>query len=489
MHQTYLAFDLGAESGRGVLADFNGEKITLREVGRFSTSRKINVADFDGVHRWDFSVIAAEMSSILYRCESEAAGPLSGTAVDTWGVDFGLLDSAGNLLENPVWYRDHSHGEAMLLVLSGIPGEALWEQSGIQLMPFNTLFQLAARKKHNPELLERAESLLFMPDLLASTLMQSQLRSSELTIASTSQMLNPRTHQWNTDLISALSLPTQMLQPIVSPGTKGGMTKNGTPVYAAARHDTASAVAAVPAGDDTTWAFISSGTWSLVGVERTVPELSLEAFALGLSNEIGIEGRTRLLKNIMGLWLVQECRRSLMSGGENYAYEHLTALAGAAPPNGPLIDAANQRFLAPDDMPAEIRAACIESGQRPPETVGELIRCCLDSLALAYRKTLADIERLLDIKFDVIHVVGGGSKNAVLNRLTADACGIPVIAGPDEATAAGNALSQLVGSGAVNGWVEARTVCRNSFTPVTFYPQPSAQSFWLEREEVIKNFS
>jgi rhamnulokinase len=482
MQETYLAFDLGAESGRGILAEFDGDKIKLDDGKRFSTAGSITEANRDGVHRWDISRIAAEMAEVLQASEAESAKPLAGVAIDTWGVDFGLVSGRGSLLENPVWYRDHSHNRAMAETLTRISKEDLWKRSGIQLLPFNTLFQLVARRSRDAGLLERAQKLLFMPDLLSDNLITGSLSASELTIASTSQMLDPLTHQWNVDLLSAVDLPTHMLQPIVSPATTAGHTAAGTPVYFAPGHDTASAVAAVPADYRKNWAYISSGTWSLVGVERKRPELSLRAFELGLSNEIGVEGVTRLLKNIMGLWLVQESRRSLLKQGQTYGYEELTALASAAPCDGPIINAADQRFLAPSDMPAEIRQSCAETGQVAPATVGELIRCSLDSLALAYRTTLRDLERLLNIRFDVLHIVGGGSKNEFLNQLAADACGIPVIAGPSEATAAGNVLSQLVASGAVANWAEARQVCLRSFAPQTYLPSPGSAQEWLERE-------
>jgi rhamnulokinase len=482
MKESFLAFDLGGESGRGIVAEFDGSVINLNEAGRFATAVDPGSNACDKVARWDYTHISREMHQILEACEVGAEPRLSGMAINTWGVDFGLIDEDENLMEHPVWYRDASHAKAMSETLKEISGEELWNKSGIQLLPFNTIFQLIAINHRSPQTLAKAMRLLFMPDLLAKGMIDRPVRNSELTIASTSQLLNPRTKEWNYPLLSQFGLPSHIFQPIVEPGTRFGETKRGTPVFAATGHDTAGAVAAVPADQSTKWAYISSGTWSLVGVEREEPELSLKAFQLGLSNEIGIRGTTRLLKNIMGLWLVQECRRSFIRDGITHSYAELTAMAEASPSGGPLIDAAHHRFIAPENMPAEIRAACIESGYPAPETIGAIIRCALDSLALAYRRTLSNISELLDVQFDVLHIVGGGSKNAFLNQLTADTCGITVVAGPDEATAAGNILSQLVATGAVSDWVEARQVSRRSFQPVYFHPRPGSRKYWDEQE-------
>jgi rhamnulokinase len=487
MHETYLAFDLGAESGRGIIAEFDGTTIKLNQGQRFSTAGNVGIPDTDGIHRWDLPRIIDTMSTILRSAEADVKGGLAGTAVDTWGVDYGLLNQQGELLENPVWYRDHSHKDAMQAVLEIVCKEDLWKLTGTQLLPFNTLFQLAARQAHSPELLIQASKMLFMPDLLSSMLLGDPLSATEMTIASTSQMLDPISRTWNTKLLSKLGLPTQMLQPLVCPGLEAGRTLSGTPVFFVAGHDTASAIAAVPADSATNWAYLSSGTWSLLGVERSAPVLTEEAFNLGFSNEIGVEGTTRLLKNIMGLWLVQECRRSLLKTDREYSYVELTTLAKEAPSNGSLIDAADQRFLSPCDMPTEIRNSCIESGQTAPSTVGELIRCTLDSLAIAYRRTLQDMEHLLDMQFDVLHIVGGGVNNEFLNQITADACGIPVVAGPSEATAAGNILCQLVASGALCSWADVRTVSRQSFVPKTYVPQAGAEDQWMKRDSEFRS--
>ena len=466
--QRYLALDLGAESGRGILAHFDGDRLTMEEVGRFATGQGEGDLGPDGVRHWDIDRIGTEVESLLAKAET-MAGTLHGVGVDTWGVDFGLLDARGNLLEAPVHYRDERHPIAMADVHGLLDTAEIWALTGIQFMPFNTLYQLYARQKRAPGLLDKAANLLMMPDLLHHRLTAGRSLKGEITNASTTQIVNPRTRDWEPSLLTKLGLPSHFLGEIVPAGSKLGVTESGVPVYAPGTHDTASAVAATPAAPGTRWAFLSSGTWSLLGVELPEPNLSQQAFQDGFSNELGVGNTVRFLKNIMGLWLVQECRRSLArTEGKEFSYPELAALAEAAPEGGPIIDATAHRFLAPPDMAAEIRAACRESGLPAPEGVGPLIRCCLDSLADAYRQAIGELERMLSTKFDVLHIVGGGSQNRLLNQLTANACGIPVIAGPSEATAIGNVLGQFVASGAVTDWQQARTVARLSFPTETF---------------------
>lgn len=469
----FLAFDLGAESGRGVLATFDDGRLTLSEPGRFVTNRGDEDRGKDHVRRWDFERIWSEMSGIL-----ETAGPIDGVGVDSWGVDFGLLDANGQLMEAPVQYRDESHPPAMQDALDTVPRESIWEATGIQFMPFNTVYQLLARYWRQPEMLEEAERLLLIPDLLHNRLTGGRSRCVETTNASTTQLLNPLTRRWNHTILEELGLPSQFLGEIVEAGGRIGETDGGVPVYAPATHDTGSAVVAVPGEAKRPWAFLSSGTWSLLGVERRTPLITDDALEQGFSNEAGVAGTTRLLTNIMGLWLVQECRRSLKKAGHDHTYEELSALAAAAPGGGPVIDASSTDFLAPVDMPDAIRTACVRTGQSPPDGSGALIRCCLESLALAYKRKLAALERLQGRRLAVLHIVGGGSRNRLLNQWTADACGIPVIAGPAEATAAGNALAQMVAAGAIPSWEAARDVSRRSFDVETFEPDPRAASRW-----------
>ena len=475
----YLAFDLGAESGRGVLGSYDGERLTLSEVGRFPTTRGAADIGTDGVRRWDFERIWGEIDRI--RLEAEANGALNGVAVDTWGVDFGLLDASGELIEQPLCYRDDSFPPALAELTEKLGKKAIWDATGIQFMSFNTLYQLYAAQKRDASLLAKAKTLLFMPDLIASRLTGGSYRGAESTIASTSQMIDPSTQGWNLDLLGKAGIPTHFLPDVVKAGSALGQTSGGTPVFATAGHDTGAAVAAVPVSSDKPWAFLSSGTWSLLGVELTSPILTDNALALGFSNEGGINGTTRFLKNIMGLWLVQESKRSLARDGFDYSYDELVALAMSAPEGGPLIDATDTRFMAPADMPAEIRQACIDNGHTPPADTAALIRCCYESLAAAYATSILALNEILGKKIEVLHIVGGGTKNALLNQWAADATGITVIAGPDEATAAGNILIQMVGSGALARWSDARDVCRRSFAPTAYHPNPNAAAMWRER--------
>ncbi|HEX5322340.1 MAG TPA: rhamnulokinase family protein [Capsulimonadaceae bacterium] len=478
----YLAIDLGAESGRGILAGFDGERITLKEIGRFVTTRGQEDIGPDGVRRWDFERIWSEIDNIYRQALAESGGQLVGVGADSWGVDFGLLDDHGALLEQPMHYRNTANVAAMDETQSRVPAEAIWQATGIQFMPFNTLYQLVALQNRAPKLLDSARRLLFIPDLVHNRLTAGKSLTVERTDASTSQFLDPRTRDWHMGLLQQVGLPSHFLGPLVDAGSKAGETPEGVPVCTPGTHDTAAAVTAVPAEPDAKWAFLSSGTWSLLGAQLDQPILSKEALEMGLSNEAGVGNTVRLLKNIMGLWLVQECRRSLKAKeGREYSYAELTMLAKQAPAGGSLIDAAHTRFLAPPDMIEEIRASCQDTGQPAPDNPGAIVRCCLESLALAYQRTLRDLETLLGAKFDALHIVGGGSNNRLLNQWTADACGIPVLAGPGEATALGNVLGQLVGAGEAASWQQARQISRQSFTPETFEPTPGARDTWLSR--------
>lgn len=479
----FLAIDLGAESGRGVVASFDGECVTLKELGRFATGRGADDRCPDGVQRWDFPRILAEIQGLVSRARADYGDALSGVGVDSWGVDFGLLDRTGNLLAAPVCYRDNSHPVAMEAAHKRIPSEEIWDATGIQHLSFNSLYQLLAIQARDPDLLSRADRLLMMSDLLHAQLMGNKGRGVERTNGSTTQMMTPGAGAWNIPLLERLGLPHHFLPEIVDAGTRLGVTPDGLPVYTPPTHDTASAVAAAPARPGTNWAFLSSGTWSLLGAELASPLVTRQALSLGFSNEGGVGGTTRFLKNIMGLWLVQQSRKSLTKEtGREFTYPELVQLAQAARADGPLIDAVHSRFLNPADMATEIRAACRESGQTEPIEPGALIRCCLESLALAYRVAVRDLGNLLGRPFDTVNIIGGGSQNHLLNQWTADACGITVLAGPSEATAVGNALGQLVGAGLIRGWADAREVCRRSFQPQIFEPSPGSENRWAERE-------
>ncbi len=397
--------------------------------------------------------------------------------VDTWGVDFGLLGRGGTLLGNPRHYRD-PHTEGILdTAFARVPRLEIFRQTGIQFMRFNTLFQLLALQRDRSPLLDAAETLLFMPDLLHYWL--TGIKSNEYTDASTSQMIDPTTRSWALQLVRDFGLADRILGTLVTPGTVLGPLRpavatetgvNPVPVIAPATHDTASAVAAVPASG-TSWAYISSGTWSLMGAELPAPLLNDQALQYNFTNEGGVGGTTRFLKNIMGLWLVQECRRCWERAGRTYSYDELTRLAAAAPPFASLVNPDDASFLLPPSMPDVLCDYCRRTNQPIPQEPGALVRCALESLALRYRWVLERLEELLSRRLEVIHVVGGGSQNALLCQFTADACNRPIHAGPVEATAIGNVLVQALGLGLIGSLQEAREVVQQSFDVQVFAPQ------------------
>jgi rhamnulokinase len=484
-----LAFDLGAESGRGVLSLLEGKKLHLEVINRFPNGP---VRTLDSLH-WDVLRLYEDMLQTLRLCAA-GYGNLDGLGVDTWGVDFALLGRGGTLLGNPRHYRD-PHTEGVLeRAFARVPREEIFRRTGIQFMRFNTLFQLLALQEARSPLLDMAETLLFMPDLFHYYF--TGIKVNEYTDASTSQMLDPATRGWAYDLVGAFGLPTQILGTIVAPGTVLGPLRasvaaqtgiNPAPVIAPASHDTAAAIAAVPASSES-WAYISSGTWSLMGVELPAPLVTEQALAANYTNEGGVGGTIRFLKNIMGLWLVQECRRAWERAGQSYGYDELTRLAEAAPPFVSVVDPDDAAFLLPPNMPAALAAFCRRTGQPVPEGPGATVRCALEGLALCYRYVLERLEQLTGRRLDVIHVVGGGSRNALLNQLTADACNRPVLAGPVEATAVGNVLVQALGLGVLHSLAEAREVVRHSFEVRTFTPRdPDAWYKPYERFLTLRN--
>jgi rhamnulokinase len=467
-----LAFDLGAESGRAVLGQFDGRHVRLEVVARFANEP---VWTHDSFH-WDVLRLFHEMKESLRKCAAEH-GDVDGVGVDTWGVDFALLGRGGVLLGNPRHYRDpHTEG-AMDAAFAKVPRAEIFRQTGIQFMRFNTLFQLLALQRDRSPLLDAAESLLFMPDLFHYFL--TGVKVNEYTDASTSQMIDPSTKQWATGLIESLGLPGRVLGTLVQPGTVLGPLRpaiakdtglNPAQVTAPATHDTAAAVAAVPA-EGASWAYISSGTWSLMGVELDAPRVDAEALAANFTNEGGVGGKVRFLKNIMGLWLLQECRRAWERAGTTYSYEALIRLAEGAAPFISVVDPDDATFILPANMPAAIAAFCRKTGQAAPADAGATVRCALESLALRYRWVLEKLERLAGRKLETIHIVGGGCQNALLCQLTADACDRPVLAGPVEATALGNVLTQAVGLGSLGSLGDAREVVRRSFEVKTYGPR------------------
>jgi rhamnulokinase len=426
---------------------------------------------------WDTLRLWHEIQHALGIAARERKLKLSGVGVDTWGVDYALLGRDGALVDNPRHYRDPRTNGMMDRLFSVVPRAEVFAQTGIQFMQLNTLYQLYAMRVEDSPALESACKLLFMPDLF-NYWMTGEAKC-ELTIASTSQFYNPCARTWAKPLLERLDIPTDILPEIVRPGTLLGPLLSSIwpgpeaapPVYTTGCHDTASAVAAVPAeGDD--WCYISSGTWSLMGAELDSPVINETSLAMNLTNEIGAAGKIRLLKNIAGLWLLQECKRAWSLEGVGHNYEQLARLAAEAKPFSAIINP--DAFLEPGDMPRKIADHCRATDQTPPETHGEFSRTILESLALRYRQVLESLEALLGRRFRVIHIVGGGSRNAVLNQFVADATGRTVVAGPSEATAIGNVVIQAMGAGALSGLDEARALIRRSSALQTFEPKPAA---------------
>jgi len=470
----YLAFDLGAESGRAILGTLEGQRLRLEELHRFPNTpvRVLTALHWDTLRLWH------EMRHALAIAGRERQPQLDGIGVDTWGVDFALIGQDGNLIENPRHYRDARTNGMPEAVFQTVPREEIFAKTGVQFMQINTLYQLYAMRLAGSRALACARTMLMTPDLFNYWL--TGTAKSEITIASTSQCLNPVMRRWATELFDRLLLPKTILPEVVPPGARLGpllpelaQASGLEPanVYATGCHDTASAVAAVPAsGGD--WCYISSGTWSLMGVELDTPLINDRVLALNLTNELGMSGKTRLLKNIAGLWLLQECRRAWALAGKQYSYEQLAEMALDAPAFSAMLDP--DQFLEPGGMPAKIEAHCRGNGERAPDSVAATARTIFESLALRYREVLDSLEGLLGRKLEVIHIVGGGSRNRVLNQFVADATNRTVVAGPDEATAMGNILIQAIGSGEVAGLEEARAIVRRSVELKSFKPKRSA---------------
>ncbi len=469
---SFLAVDLGAESGRAVLGRVDGGRISMEEIRRFpNTPLRLSGHMF-----WDIYGLLGEIKKGLADCRARLGHSPSSIGIDTWGVDFGLLAGDGSVLGLPFCYRDVRNEGAMEGYFKLVPPRSLYEATGIQFLPFNTLFQLYAMVRDGSPLLAAASSLLFMPDLFSYLL--TGRRVCEFTIASTSQMLDPQTRQWRKDLFQAMGFSRDILGEVVEPGTVIGPLSPETasetgleavPVIAVAGHDTASAVAAVPAsGDD--WAYISSGTWSLVGIEAGRPLLGSGAFEKNFTNEGGVAGTTRFLKNVTGLWLLQGCRRSWASTGRRYSYEELAEAAAGAPAFACLIDPDHPLFLNPPDMVEAVAAFCRLTGQKPPDSPASTARAVFESLALKYRLVLDDLKSITGRPISTVHVIGGGSKNGLLGRFTASAAGAPVVAGPAEATALGNISLQAMALGVIKDISGARAMIADSFQPVRYEP-------------------
>lgn len=489
-HKVYLAVDLGAESGRVMAGIWNGSKLRVEEVNRFPNGA---VALGDSI-RWDVLRLWSEIQDGLALAGKQFGKQIVSVGADTWGVDFVLLNKQDELLGQPYHYRDaRTHG-ALERTFKKVARAEIFAQTGIQFMQFNSLYQLIAWKEHSPEILDAADTLLFMPDFLHWAMCGA--KSVEFTNATTSQFVHPLKRNWSLPLLRKLDLPTHFLPKIVPPGTTLGVIRQslaqrtglaGVKVVAPTTHDTASAVAGVPT-DHTgraNWAYISSGTWSLMGAEVQKAALSQRALELNMTNEGGIDGTYRLLKNIMGLWLVQQCKRSFDTAGRKYDYAQLATMAAKARPLRSIINLNDPRFLNPPDMPKAIQKFCRETKQPIPKTDGELVRCAYESLALKYREVLGSLEELTGEQIEVIHIVGGGSQSQLLNQFTADACQRPVVAGPVEATAMGNLLTQVRADGELGSLAEMRKVVRAS-SQVRHY-EPAAWNEAADRFAEFKN--
>ena len=481
--QCYLAVDLGAESGRVMAGLFDGSRMQLEEIHRFANG-PVRLA---GTLRWDVLRLWNEIQVGLAQAADRFGDSIVSIGVDTWGVDSVLLSRNNELLGQPYHYRDpRTHG-MLARALSRVPRREIFAETGVQFMEINSLYQLLAMHSSNRPLLDVADCLLLIPDFINWCLCGS--RVVEFTNATTTQMFHPVQRDWSVDLLRRLELPTRILPQVVEPGTKlGGLRSEiaertglgKVSVVAVASHDTGSAVAAIPTEHTgrANWAYISSGTWSLMGVEVQDPIINSQALESNVTNEGGIEGTWRLLKNIMGLWLVQECRRSFQRAGNALEYGHLAQQAAEAPAFTALVDPDHTDFLAPDDMPSAIQQRCSAASQAEPANEGQLVRCALESLALKYRMVLGKLEELTETNVDVIHIVGGGTQNQLLNQFTANACGREVLTGPVEATALGNVLVQARAAGEVASLDELRQIAQESGNIRCF--EPADANAWDE---------
>jgi rhamnulokinase len=464
--RNFLAFDLGAESGRAIRASLHGGVTTLTEVCRFPNGP---VRD-NGSLRWDIDRLWQEMRVALTRC---SGAPLESIGVDAWGCDYGLLREDGSLIEPPFSYRDARTNGVMEHVFTKVSRERIYATTGIQFLWFNTLYQLYAACRHTPATIAGAHRFATIPDILNFWL--SGTLKAEYTNATTTQCIDATRRTWARELLEELDIPTQLLPEIVEPGSVLGELRKevdrslaGVPIVTPACHDTGSAFTAVPATDGT--AFLSSGTWSLLGTELPAAIITPRAMALDFTNEGGVCGTTRLLKNIGGLWLLQSCRRSWAALGHDYDYEELVAAAGTERPFKVLLDPDGRGFRNPDDMVVAIDGFCRQTGQPPLDGPPSYSRAIMESLAFKYRAVLESLEELTGQRFEAVRVVGGGAHNRLLNQFTADATGRSVVAGPVEATALGNVAMQMLATGAVTSLDEARAIIDRSFPVERFEP-------------------
>jgi len=483
----YIAIDVGAESGRVILGGISDGKLTLAEYHRFVNGP---IRQGDSL-RWDFGKLFSEIKAGIAKTLKKNRGNVAGIGIDCWGVDFGLLDEKGQLLENPYHYRDSRTDGMMEKAFAMMDKRQIYNNTGIQLMQLNTVYQLLAMKFAEPEKLARAKHLMFMSDLFTYFLCGQIF--SEYTQASTSQLMNMRTGQWCQPIFDKLKLPVDIMPNIVRPATVIGRLKSQLaaelgcpqiPVIAVGAHDTASAVAAVPARQEN-WAYLSSGTWSLMGIEVDKPIINDQTYEYQFTNEGGVEDSIRLLKNIMGLWLVQECRRQWRREGAELSYDQLEQMASKAKAFAGYIEPDQNDFLSPGDMPAKINNYLKKTKQQAIEDKGQMIRIILEALALKYREVLGKLQQMSGGSIEVMHIVGGGIKNQLLCQFTAEATGKKVVTGPDEATAAGNIIVQAIATGQIKSLAEGREIVRNSFEFKHYLPQDT-QTWQQKYKQIIR---
>jgi rhamnulokinase len=480
----YLAFDFGAESGRAVLAHLQSGILTTEEVHRFANEP----VEYGGSLHWDVARLWFEVRKAFARLEEVE---LAGIGVDAWGVDYALLGERGELLENPYHYRDRRTEGVMDEVLRKVTKEEIYQATGIQFMPINTLYQLFTAQRQTPKVLEAAKYLITIPDLFHYWLTGNAV--CEFTNATTTQMVDPVKRTWATGLMQRLELPVHLPAPIVEPGSivgtllpgiAGNSSLAGTRIIAPACHDTGSAVAAISAREGT--AFLSSGTWSLVGTELDSPIITPDALRMNFTNEGGVNGTTRLLKNVMGLWMLQCCRQFWTAQGRHYDYRELTELASREIPFRHLVDPDDESFLRPSDMLTVIDGFCRRTHQPVPEEPGAYVRTILESLAFKYRLVLRNLEQVSGTRIEQIRIIGGGSKNPLLNQLTADATGRRVLAGPAEATALGNVAIQILATGGAASLPEVRAIVDRSFPTEVFEPLETDK--WDQQAERFEQY-
>lgn len=471
MTKRVLAFDFGASSGRAIIGCFDGDKITLEEVHRFSN----DPVSVGGTVYWDVLRLFYEIKQGIIK--AKIAGGFDSIGIDTWGVDFGLIDSEGKLMENPVHYRDARTVGLVDEAFKTMPKEKLYGITGIQFMELNTLFQLISLKKYRPWMLERADKMLFMPDLFGYMLTGKMC--AEYSIASTSQLIDLDKRTWSKEILDAFGIKESVFAPLVQPGTVlGELSKevceecgvDPVPVISVCGHDTQSAITSVPC-EDGDFAFLSSGTWSLFGTELDKPIVNETSMNINITNEGGFDGSTGFLKNIIGLWLIQESRRQWKREGKEYSYADLEKLALAAEPFKCFIDPDAPEFVPNGNIPERVREFCRKTGQYVPETVGEIMRCIYESLAMKYRLTFEKLRECTERDYPVIHVIGGGTKDGLLCQMTANSCDRTVKAGPIEATVMGNVAVQLMSDGSVKNIGQARKIVADSSELKTFEPK------------------